>query len=438
MTQTPFLRDPTLSLDDRLDGGATRPAGHQQPSGQIELHLDPNYRSAQIGGASFGKIPPQMMPASMPQQPSQQPRQQPEAPMFTASVERPANQISANDRGHPMHVYDHQPPARSARQQAPIFPLRYALMALITVVVLALAGYFLLSGGATSVDPSALPLIAGDGSPVRVKPSDPGGLEVPNQDALIYQELLGRKPEIEATVASPVETPVSVTAQMQPSASAGSTTTAAAGAAPPPAAQASTAAAGSEPAPVAQASTAATPAVPSSAPAAAPVAVPAANQPAAQADPPKPSAPVADAAKDQAGKNAKAQAGKNAKAQAGTNDGAKPATQASAGKTAAAFTLPESKAVVRQPLRLQLAAVRTQSDAQTEWQRLQLKFPSLREYALDVRPLNSSTGDKPSGAYRYRVLAGPMPDRATANQVCQTLKSRAQGCSVVDLSGTKE
>jgi hypothetical protein len=58
---------------------------------------------------------------------------------------------------------------------------------------------------------------------------------------------------------------------------------------------------------------------------------------------------------------------------------------------------------------------------------------NLREYALDVRPL-----DKPAGAYRYRVLAGPIPDRATANQVCQSLKTSKQACNVVDLSGVKE
>lgn len=343
-------------------------------------------------------------------------------------------------------------------------PLRYGLIMMLALLGLGYGGYRLLGGNATAVDPSALPLIAAESSPVRVKPSDPGGMEVPNQDALIYQELLGRKPEAEATVASPVEAPVKVAEQMQqpapaPAGNGGESSNAGAAAASVNGgaavganggAAASTTAPSAATAPIALA-----PSTPSGAVA---NPVPPTINPVAQSSSPASSAAQAVATTATATTASASASGAPAAAKTTNQNGtaapqkpqdkpqektqdqgkAKSAPTASnakdsAGKTGATFGLPDSKGVVRQPLRLQLAAVRTQSDAQAEWQRLQGKFISLREYALDVRPL-----DKPAGAYRYRVLAGPMPDRATANQVCQSLKTSKQACSIVDLSGVKE
>lgn len=469
MTQLPFLRDPTLALDNSPGDnspGATvnRPSvGAKSARHSIELHLDPNYRSGG-GGAVVGKIPPQLVEAAE--------VQRVQAQQFAANRDKAANQFSAIDEGSTMRAGNRVPYGESghgysgngdAGAGSSRRPLRYGLIMMLALLGLGYGGYQLLGGNATAVDPSALPLIAADTSPVRVKPSDPGGMEVPNQDALIYQELLGRKPEAEATVASPVEAPVKVAEQMQQPAAApagnggdrsnaGAAATSVNGGANAAAANRGAAATTTAPS-AATAPTALAPSTPSGVVA---NPVPPTINPVGQSSSPASSAAqaVATTTTTTAASASGASAAAKTTNQNGTAAPQKPqdkpqektqdqgkaksaptASNAkdSAGKTGSTFGLPDSKGVVRQPLRLQLAAVRTQSDAQAEWQRLQGKFMNLREYALDVRPL-----DKPAGAYRYRVLAGPMPDRATANQVCQSLKTSKQACSIVDLSGVKE
>lgn len=466
MTQLPFLRDPTLALDnshgDNSHGAAVnRPTvGATSARPSIELHLDPNYRSGGgggYGGGIHGKIPPQLVEAAQ--------AKRVQAQQFAA------NQFSAIDEGRTMRPANwdggmrHAGHGETGQSGQSGRPLRYVLLIILILLGLGYGGYQLLAGDGGAVDPSALPLIAADTSPVRVKPSDPGGMEVPNQDALIYQELLGRKPEAEATVASPVEAPVKVTEQMQQpapapagnggeSSNAGSAASVNGGANAAVGANGGTAATTTAPS-AATAPTALAPSTPSGAVA---NPVPPTINPVGQSSSLASSAAQAVATTTTVTATAASASGAPAAAKTTNQNGtaapqkpqdkpqektqdqgkAKPAPTASnakdsAGKTGSTFGLPDSKGVVRQPLRLQLAAVRTQSDAQAEWQRLQGKFVSLREYALDVRPL-----DKPAGAYRYRVLAGPMPDRATANQVCQSLKTSKQACSIVDLSGVKE
>ncbi|MFN8819189.1 MAG: hypothetical protein ACK5WY_04295, partial [Holosporaceae bacterium] len=93
MTQLPFLRDPTLALDnssgDNSPGAAVnRPSvGATSARHSIELHLDPNYRSGG-GGAVVGKIPPQLVEAAE--------VQSVQAQQFAA------NQFSAIDEGRTM------------------------------------------------------------------------------------------------------------------------------------------------------------------------------------------------------------------------------------------------------------------------------------------------------------------------------------------------
>lgn len=459
MTQLPFLRDPTLALDnspgDNSPGAAVnRPSvGATSARPSIELHLDPNYRSGG-GGGIHGKIPPQLVEAAQAKRVQAQP--------FAA------NQFSAIDEGRTMRPANwdggmrHAGHGETGQSGQSGRPLRYVLLIILILLGLGYGGYQLLAGDGGAVDPSALPLIAADTSPVRVKPSDPGGMEVPNQDALIYQELLGRKPEAEATVASPVEAPVKVAEQMQQpapapagnggeSSNAGATATSVnSGANAAVGANGGAAATTTAP----SAATAPTALAPSTRSGAVANPVPPTINPVGQSSSPASStaqavattattasasgAPAAAKTTNQNGTAAPQKPQDKPQEKTQDQGKAKPAPTASnakdsAGKTGATFGLPDSKGVVRQPLRLQLAAVRSQEDAQAEWQRLQGKFVSLREYALDVRPL-----DKPAGVYRYRVLAGPMPDRATANQVCQSLKTSKQACSIVDLSGVKE
>jgi len=453
MTQLPFLRDPTLALDNSpLDNSSSdnspgeavnRPSAGANttnpPRHSIELHLDPNDRSGG-GGAYVGKIPPQLVEAAD--------AQRVQAQHFVANGEqaanrdRAANQFSAIDEGSTMRAANRMPYGESdhgysdngdAGAGSSRRPLRYGLIMMLALVGLGYGGYQLLGGNATAVDPSALPLIAAESSPVREKPSDPGGMEVPNQDALIYQELLGRKPEAEATVASPVEAPVKVAEQIQQPAAAPAKEVGqgdGAGDAKSDAQNAVNAVKSDVKATATAAATAAVAAVTAAAQDTAAASAPAAGNSvtntAAKVETPSTAAPARTA-------NPNGNAAQEKPQDKLTKAKPAPKAKEAASKASSSLVLPDSKAVVRQPLRLQLAAVRSQEDAQAEWQRLQGKFMNLREYALDVRPL-----DKPAGVYRYRVLAGPMPDRATANQVCQSLKTSKQACNVVDLSGVKE
>jgi hypothetical protein len=404
--------------------------------------LDPNYRNGG-GGAYVGKIPPQLVEAAE--------AQRVQAQHFVAKGEqaanrdRAANQFSAIDEGSTMRAANRMPYGESdhgysdngdAGAGSSRRPLRYGLIMMLALLGLGYGGYQLLGGNATAVDPSALPLIAAESSPVREKPSDPGGMEVPNQDALIYQELLGRKPEAEATVASPVEAPVKVAEQIQQPAAAPAKEVGqgdGAGDAKSDAQNAVNAVNAVKSDVKATATAAATAAVAAvtaaahdTAAASAPAVGNSVTNTAAKVETPSAAAPAKTANPNGTVAQEKPQ-DKLTKAKPD------PKAKETASKASSSLVLPDSKAVVRQPLRLQLAAVRSQEDAQAEWQRLQGKFMNLREYALDVRPL-----DKPAGAYRYRVLAGPIPDRATANQVCQSLKTSKQACNVVDLSGVKE
>ena len=64
------------------------------------------------------------------------------------------------------------------------------VLALVTVSVLGGLGW-LAYERITAIDPSAPPLIRADDGPIKIRPKDPGGMAVPDQDKLIYQTLDG-------------------------------------------------------------------------------------------------------------------------------------------------------------------------------------------------------------------------------------------------------
>jgi cell division septation protein DedD len=64
------------------------------------------------------------------------------------------------------------------------------LLALVTVSALGGLGW-LAYERITAVDPSAPRLIRADDGPIKIRPEDPGGMAVPDQDKLIYQSLNG-------------------------------------------------------------------------------------------------------------------------------------------------------------------------------------------------------------------------------------------------------
>ena len=64
------------------------------------------------------------------------------------------------------------------------------LLALVTVSALGGLGW-LAYERITALDPAAPPLIRADDGPIKIRPKDPGGMAVPDQDKLIYQTLNG-------------------------------------------------------------------------------------------------------------------------------------------------------------------------------------------------------------------------------------------------------
>ncbi|MEM7171395.1 MAG: SPOR domain-containing protein [Pseudomonadota bacterium] len=74
---------------------------------------------------------------------------------------------------------------------------------------------------------------------------------------------------------------------------------------------------------------------------------------------------------------------------------------------------------------LQLSSVKSQSGAQNEWGRLQQSYPGL----LGQMNLTVEKAVVDGTTY-YRVLTGPFPTRATADDLCAQLKAQNQTCLV--------
>ncbi len=215
---------------------------------------------------------------------------------------------------------------------------------------------------------ATVPVIAADETPIKVKPEEEGGLEVPDQDKLVYDniaegeegtgkvEQLLPGPEEPVTPPQPATAAAIGTAQPAPlTATEEDTDAALAEATPPPAAP--------EPAPAA----------------------------AAPAEPVAP-APVQEAA-----------------------------------APAAAAPAPTVQPATGGSWKIQLAAVKSDPAARQEWGRMQQAHSDLLgDMRLTVQ--RADLGDK--GVY-FRIQAGPLPDRTTAEDVCAELKAAKQPCLVV-------
>jgi len=92
---------------------------------------------------------------------------------------------------------------------------------------------------------------------------------------------------------------------------------------------------------------------------------------------------------------------------------------------AATQTAPQIAAVTAGDVVLQLSSVKSEAAAEKEWQRLKAAHPGL----LGSLPLTLERADV-QGATYYRVQTGPFPSRSAANEVCSQLKARQQDCLV--------
>ena len=95
----------------------------------------------------------------------------------------------------PIQKDDDQPAARPPGAGTPAAgrssAVRLAGGALALVVVGGLAWYLYVGMAAPGSKTAQLPLIEADDGPTKIRPEDPGGLAIPNQDKLIYEALDG-------------------------------------------------------------------------------------------------------------------------------------------------------------------------------------------------------------------------------------------------------
>jgi cell division septation protein DedD len=76
---------------------------------------------------------------------------------------------------------------------------------------------------------------------------------------------------------------------------------------------------------------------------------------------------------------------------------------------------------------VQLASVKSDDAARTEWSRMQRAHPDLLG-DLDLLVQSADLGDR--GVF-YRIRTGPFPNRATAQDMCWQIKAAKLGCLVV-------
>jgi hypothetical protein len=307
-------------------------------------------------------------------------------------------------------------------------PWRIIVPAGVVLVVIVLFAAVLIStytsGGAVTME-GGVPIIRADRTEFRTRPEQPGGIDIPNQDRLVLQDLGRRQAPITvATVLPPPEQPMPRPVQAGtdqrgwrlplPAASPGAGVVEillprpGQAAAPPELA----------PEPVAPVQPVPQP-VPEPIAAAPAVADPATVQTAALA----PAAPIAAAPAPQAAQPADPIAAllNNPAAAGGWID---PDAHAPA-QVAALPSMPVIVAVPSGRFAAQIAAVTSPEEAQAEWARFQRRYPDLfGALQLAVPQVSAAT------RLGYRVQAVPL-DQATATRLCEALASEKTGCLVV-------
>ncbi|HEV8388191.1 MAG TPA: SPOR domain-containing protein, partial [Dongiaceae bacterium] len=292
------------------------------------------------------------------------------------------------------------------------------LLAAAAVIIVVAIGAWLWSGSKPSTE---IPVVAADTTPEKIKPADEGGLQVPNQNVQVLENMDGAPaqaqgetvmPEPEQPVAPPApsEAPSAeqaptvvenaapdsgtVTAEQAPAADA------------PPAPETPLTAA-----PLPEQSENDTAATTGAAPAApAPQPTQTAEAPAAPEPAPAPTAAEPTPAP----------------APAATQPEPEPA-QATQPEPAATQEAAITPVVPAGNTRVQLAAGKSEAQVQKDWAAMQKAHPAL----LGSLSLTIQKVDKGAAGIFYRLQAGPLADKAAARKLCASLKQQNQDCIVV-------
>lgn len=339
-----------------------------------------------------------------------------------------AGRRAGQDQGIEMDdfVQDTAEMERDLRRRSRLLPVGIALILLSAFGAVIWFAYA--APGGSSDGQQTVELIQADPEPVKTKPEDPGGMQVQHQDKLILNPD-PEKPQIERLLPPP-EAPVPVEA------------------------------------PVETAESDANAANSSSTPGAAPVVVTEERAPGSVLEE---GGKAAEEAAEAVG-NAAAAAGNNIadagkqvaegaesaasqiaeQAESAFKSVAKQAPNAASGTKPAAPAAPKEAAVTPKPVAkptpvakskpatqvaqvpkdsgyvLQLASLRSEKDALTEWGRIQRQNSNL---LAQMKPIVEKADIEGVGT-RYRLQTGPFPTKATAQDLCAQLKASKQDCLV--------
>ena len=311
------------------------------------------------------------------------------------------------------------------------------LLAAVAVIIVVALGAWLWTKGEPSTE---VPVIAADATPEKVKPAEPGGLQVQNQDVQVLDpstqtqaETVMPEPEQPITPPAASDAP---TAEQAPTVVENTDSNAA------PAAEAPAADVAPSPdvplaetplpamedngtqdaAPTAPATEAPQQTQTAEAPAAT---APESTQSAPAEASPTPAPAPAPAAPEAAAPAEPAQAAQPEQPAAQPEQPAaqpeQPAAEAPAQQAAVTPVAPTGNT------RVQLAAGKSEASVQKEWAALQKAHPDL----LGPLSLHIERVDKGASGIFYRLQAGPLADKTVAKELCASLKQKGQDCLVV-------
>lgn len=297
-----------------------------------------------------------------------------------------------------------EPPPRRSRALG-VFVATFALAAFAAVV------WYAYDQGRQRGSEATAPLIKADPTPTKVRPEQPGGLQVPNQDKLVYDAMRpsdSAAPKVERLLPRP-EKPVAPPPPPPPPVPAAPSAEAAV---PPPAESA-------PPAPPPPASDAGIPPARIVTPAPTPqIPVPDATPPVSARVQPDPAPPPAPAV---APAPAPAPVAENPAVQKRDTAAVAPAPAPAPAAASAPVRITPGA------FRIQVGALREQAAADAEWARLQKRYPDeIGGLAHRVQKVDLGPG---KGVF-YRIQSDGVSE-ATANGICAGLKAKGQPCIVV-------
>lgn len=286
------------------------------------------------------------------------------------------------EHGHDLHAerahhYQAEPPARKSMIKGLV-----TVFFGIAVVAGGLggAGYWFYNQGQPIQDDGKLPILLPDPSPIKIRPEDPGGMEVPHRNTTVYDQLSDVDPDANVVLQELPDMPRApeATATKKPASDAET---------PPKPTEESEVV--NEADPITET----------------------ANAPEDESDAVK--APeIATPALTDAQKALAAAEQREAETKS-------PKQPSEAGSS--------TVVVSKGDFRIQLASVREENGASAEWKRLSSKNKDLLG---DLQMFVQRTDIEGKGVY-YRLQAGPLSDATAAEKLCADLKQRNVGCLIV-------